>query len=128
MPTVTKKGIAAWAVRLACTLALVLVAFAHRPATTGPVPAPELAAYMLPDGTLPDLCITSSGTDGPVHHHERPCEFCRIAGAIALPEPPALPQSAYGPLRSAPAKAPAAVLTVVFSFPPAAPPQGPPFA
>ena len=48
-------------VRMLCALSLLLVAFAHRPLALETVPSlssADVASFMLPDGTLPDLCLT----------------------------------------------------------------------
>jgi len=77
-------------VRLALVLALVMAAFAHRtaaPTQTG-MSALEMAQYVLPDGTLPVLCLP--GQDGGVSGNF--CEFCLIAAGAAPPGPgPCLP-------------------------------------
>ena len=70
--------------RITCVLALVLVAFAHRPVAFAAVPF-DAAAYTLPDGTIPDLCVPGDAGKGEVH--STGCEFCRMAGAVILPEP-----------------------------------------
>lgn len=68
------------------TLSLLLVGFAHT------VPAqplePDLAAYTLPDGSIPVICMTGSGEEPAGNAGFGRCEFCRISSAIALPEPP----------------------------------------
>jgi len=69
---------------IACVLALLLVAFAHRPMAFAAVPF-DVAAYTLPYGTIPDLCIPGNAGTGEVH--PTGCEFCRLAGAVILPEP-----------------------------------------
>jgi hypothetical protein len=70
--------------RLFVLAAVILSAFAHRPAVNAPS-SYELAQYVLPDGTLPDLCATDQ--DGaPVHEHAF-CDFCLIAGASAPAQP-----------------------------------------
>ncbi|EDQ32613.1 hypothetical protein HPDFL43_03681 [Hoeflea phototrophica DFL-43] len=83
------KGRSAW-VRIICALALLMVAFAHNP----PSVSHKLAAYadvdftqyILPDGTLPDLCLTGKDHDG--HHaNSNGCEACRISSSADLPLP-----------------------------------------
>ena len=73
----------ATAMRLALVAALVAAAFAHRPA--GPAPAGmgalELARYVLPDGTLPALCLPGRDRAAP----GAVCEFCLIAGGAMPP-------------------------------------------
>jgi hypothetical protein len=71
-------------VRITCALALLLVAFAHRPMAFAAVSF-DVSAYTLPDGTIPDLCIPGNAGTGEVH--PTGCEFCRLAGAVILPEP-----------------------------------------
>jgi hypothetical protein len=76
--------------RLICALALMMVAFAHQPLAADPV-ALQFSAYILPDGTLPTLCVTDNGAQpvkGVVHDHG--CDACRVAAAILMPEPPRL--------------------------------------
>jgi len=74
--------------RVLLMAAIVLAAFAHRPAVSAPTPL-ELAQYVLPDGTWPDLCDAQE--DGaPSHSHHAFCDFCVIAGASA-PAQPAVP-------------------------------------
>jgi hypothetical protein len=69
-------------------LAMVWLGFAHQP--FAPVTAPsslERLAYVLPDGTLPDLCIPQS--DGPVRDgHFAACDACLVAGGHAAPTTP----------------------------------------
>lgn len=112
---------------IALSIALALSAFAHRPAghALSPEPsAPDLSAYMLPDGGLPDLCIPSEAgrEDGA---SSRLCEYCRLAQAAALPEPPCQPEAMPGasPRLAIRAFGVAVLAKAVF---PAAPLRGPP--
>ena len=75
-------------VRILCAVALFSVGFSHR--------MPEVraadfvaAAYALPDGSLPDLCLTkgSKDADGQFHYRDGSCDACLISGAIVLPRP-----------------------------------------
>lgn len=71
------------AVSLLCAVALVLVAFAHRPAEAEPPAAdPQIAAYLALGGSLDDLCLTGEAE----HDHDRhaDCPACTIAKAMAL--------------------------------------------
>ncbi|WJH41689.1 hypothetical protein N7E02_15485 [Aliirhizobium terrae] len=93
-PTVPPRWGLAWGVRLICALALIMIGFAHKPpASNHPVfNLAELAAYTLPDGTIPTLCITVTDDDHTDHHQHdghlaKGCEACRIAAAAALPSP-----------------------------------------
>ncbi|MDP2731991.1 MAG: hypothetical protein Q8O63_02600 [Hoeflea sp.] len=76
-------------VRMLCALSLLLVAFAHKPLAlddaASVISSAELAAFVLPDGTLPDLCLT--GEDDPRHAAATHCEACRIAASVDLPSP-----------------------------------------
>jgi hypothetical protein len=75
--------------RLLCVIALLFVGFAHRTPAASPQPDVDLSAYALPDGTLPVICHSPSGTDSgsgnPIFFSE--CEFCRLASAAILPVP-----------------------------------------
>ncbi|MEJ1157528.1 hypothetical protein [Prosthecomicrobium sp. N25] len=71
-------------------LAAVLFGTAHRPLGLQPDrPAPALlAAYALPDGTVPAICAVDDGAPaGP--HVLAMCDACLIAGAPGLPAPAA---------------------------------------
>ena len=79
-----------WAacLRILCAVALLSVGFAHRPAMAADAPsAVELAQYVLPDGTLADICLNDM-VDGK-HKPAAPakCEACRIAGSLLMPAP-----------------------------------------
>ena len=72
-----------------CALSLLLVAFAHRPLSLTDSVAGysdvDVASFILPDGTLPDLCLP--GQDGPYHFSAYHCEACRIVSSVDLPSP-----------------------------------------
>ena len=74
------------AARLALVAVLVMAAFAHRaaPPTPSGMTLAEIAQYVLPDGSLPVLCLP--GEDG--HVTVSHCEFCLIAGAASLAAEP----------------------------------------
>ena len=124
---VTSAGRGLVLVRLLVAIALALTAFAHRAAPVNAAPAADFLAYVLPDGTLPVLCLTESGDENSDHHKgSAACEFCRIAGAIAFAVPPALHGA---PIDAAKRVSPVALAGLVRGEPafwPAAPPQGPP--
>ncbi len=76
-------------VRMLCALSLLLVAFAHKPLTSPAAASAydgvNIAEFVLPDGTLPDLCL-SDEADG--HHSTyNHCEACRILASADLPPP-----------------------------------------
>lgn len=73
-----------------CACALLLVASVHQvPARSSAAPATiDLTAYMLPDGTLPVLCLSPDEGDAPgggAHRHG--CDACRIAATSELLTP-----------------------------------------
>lgn len=77
-------------IRLICVLALVMVGFAHKPVAADPVSV-QFAAYILPDGKLPTLCLNDTSTQpGKDMPHDHGCDACRLAAAILMPEPPHL--------------------------------------
>ena len=117
------KGLASRTLlRVLLSLALLMTAFAHRPAVA--TPAFDAAAYVLPDGSLPVLCLPSGGkTDGSVSSGA--CEFCRLASSVVLPEPPADPDRLPSHAAWRPRPLPEAAAGRSSEFP-AAPPQGPP--
>jgi hypothetical protein len=78
--------------RTLCVLALLCLGFAHRvPAIESSVPAGDSLAYMLPDGTVPILCLPSLHSDASHHDesgHPRPgCDACRLCASLLLPTP-----------------------------------------
>lgn len=89
---VPRKHWAAY-VRIFCAIALLCVGFAHKPpliSTTSLSPA-ELASLVLPDGSLPDLCLPGHEDDGSGLPHGLTgsgCEACRLASTIFMPSPP----------------------------------------
>lgn len=70
-------------------LAMTLVAYAHKsqPSQLYAEAAfkAELAAYALPDGTLPVLCLTSGGGGTETGVAGLSCDACLIAGSPGLP-------------------------------------------
>lgn len=119
-----------WAVRILCALALVSVGFAHQlPATIGGGGGPtDYAAYALPDGSLPTICVTVTDDTGKASHDHADnhgCEACRISATAMLPSPA---DTAGAPVGYAVAEAPP-LQAVVFHrhpFPPNTGPRAPP--
>lgn len=112
------------AARALVALALVLVAFAHRP--LGMSGLADAAAYALPDGSPQVICTTTAGDQGTGGTLHAPvCDACLVCGSILVPAPAA-------------PKAPAAVVSVALAvprtlpfveraaWPPSAPPHAPP--
>ncbi len=115
------------AVRMLCALALVFVAFAHQPVIAAPSDQIDLAAYTLPDGTVPVLCLPGSGDQDPHKsaYHGNSCEACRLSASFILATPPHSGGLKVEPVRSLAIKR-EAVLIARSLYPPAAPPQAPP--
>ncbi|PCK88662.1 hypothetical protein CPT32_00155 [Rhizobium sophoriradicis] len=79
-----------WALRILCAVALVFVGLAHQApiVAAGEAGPAEIAQYVLPDGTLPTLCVSDKSDQG--RHdksHTHGCEACRIGASILLPAP-----------------------------------------
>jgi hypothetical protein len=87
----TVRDMRRWAAGILCALALLFSGVPHHP-VAAPVPV-DLADYVLPDGTIPDLCLTDAHAgddaapgDGTGHHgHE--CGSCCLSVVAALPLP-----------------------------------------
>lgn len=65
-----------------------MVGLLHQPPPgVGDMATLDVAAYVLPDGTLPELCVSID--DGEVPHHDAAiiCEACLIASSAMLPTP-----------------------------------------
>lgn len=81
-----------WMLRMTCAIALLFVGFAHQTPSfaKGAFVPSELAEYILPDGTLPVICIAGKA-DGTSKHdtaqQAQGCEACRIAASVLLPVP-----------------------------------------
>ena len=78
-----------WAacLRMLCAVALLFVGFAHQPVSASAPSALELVQYILPDGTIPDLCLDGMVDGKTKHVMPIKCEACRIGSAILLPAP-----------------------------------------
>ncbi|EJC82761.1 hypothetical protein Rleg4DRAFT_4490 [Rhizobium leguminosarum bv. trifolii WSM2297] len=86
------RQIEQWALRILCAAALVVVGLAHQApvAAASDFGPAELAQYMLPDGTLPTLCVTVTDQSDQGQHdkaHSHGCEACRIGASTLLPAP-----------------------------------------
>jgi hypothetical protein len=110
------------ALRLFCAMLLVALGFAHRPASAMPA---AISAYMLPDGSLPTICIPQNEDSKSGKEMGQRCEACRIAGAVALPSPPCA-SAKIAPVSERAAFAFTAERFHRLNFPPNAPPRGPP--
>lgn len=122
--------------RLLCVVSLLLVAFAHKPITLGPIVSdidgPYSIAYLLPDGTFPVICITDVADPQknhlPVHQlHVSDCDACRISSAFICPAPLPSNGAAFQVATVAIAEPSTPAISRV-AYPPSAPPQAPPLA
>lgn len=81
-------GVVYRTVRIILAFLLVMVGLSHQPPLgVGDMVTLDVAAYVLPDGTLPELCVTTD--DGEVPHYGAAtiCEACLIASSAMLPTP-----------------------------------------
>jgi hypothetical protein len=75
-------------VRVILALLLVMAGLSHQPLPgVVDIGTRDLSAYVLPDGTIPELCISTE--DGGAHHYgaATTCEACLIASSALLPTP-----------------------------------------
>jgi hypothetical protein len=72
--------------RILCVMTLVMVGFAHKPLAEAPL-ALQFAAYVLPDGSLPTLCLNEDPSK-PAKMGDHGCDACRLAAAVLVPVPP----------------------------------------
>ncbi len=77
--------------RILCAVALLSVGFSHQPVNAFAAQTSENAAYQLPDGTFPDLCIVdaSGKFNGKMTDHG--CDACLLSASILVPAAPANP-------------------------------------
>ncbi|MBO1024859.1 hypothetical protein IPU75_09030 [Ochrobactrum sp. SD129] len=121
------------AIRILSVLALMLVAFGHKPVTLASPEQLLLAEYVLPDGSYPILCITDHAVDQDGHdrdqhlHNSNICDACRISSAFLCPTP--APSTGAAPnVAAADIVVPSEPILRQTAYPPSAPPQAPPFA
>lgn len=78
-------------VALIYALAAALVGFGHAPgAVRAGSPAADLAALVLPDGTLPQLCLAAGDDAGGTAGSRNVCDACRLTAAPGLGPVPGL--------------------------------------
>ncbi len=76
--------------RILCALILVFSVLAQPPAGASMPVMPEMAAYVLPDGSFADLCLTGhDAQDGKGGTSSHACQSCCLAAPVALPTPQA---------------------------------------
>jgi hypothetical protein len=114
------------AARALVALALVLVAFAHKP--LGLSGDADALAYVLPDGQVPVICTTIPDDRGTGRTlHATACDACLICGSVLVPAPAAMkvPQPIASVALAVPLAAPVLMRA---AWPPSAPPHAPPAA
>lgn len=118
-----KQKTSGMVLRALVAVALLLSAFAHRPAAFEAYGVQDLTAYVLPDGTLPVLCLP--GDENKSSKHFDACDFCQIASSFALPLPAAdLSSSHFGVVLAV--LIPSSDHIPASGVPPSARPRGPP--
>ena len=83
-------------------LAMATLGLAHRP--VGAVftqPAIDFAAYAAPDGTLPVICLTEHGQQGPTSSAAGHCDACALSSAPGLAPAPQIGLPVVVPARIA---------------------------
>lgn len=113
------------ALRILCAMLLLFASVAHKAMGFAEASPTQLSAYVLPDGSVPSLCISDKGTTKPAKHFEHHCQGCRTSSGIIRP-PAANEAETIVRIDTR---------TVFFAwikpfrrllFPPNAPPRGPP--
>jgi hypothetical protein len=76
-----------WLVLALFVLATGTASLGHHGLAAGPVaPQPsDLAAFVLPDGSRPDLCLTGTEQSGDEKGHASVCDACLLSAAPGLP-------------------------------------------
>ena len=91
MPTALRHVRLRAAVAALYAVAMLLLGVAHAPLVgTVAKPSVDLAAFLLPDGSLPDLCVVADeGSGDPAPHHAAAslCDACLLTAAPGLPPP-----------------------------------------
>ncbi len=73
-------------VRIVLALLLVMVGLSHQPLPgVVDIATRDVAVYVLPDGTVPELCVSTEGGGMPHHGAVATCEACLIASSALLP-------------------------------------------
>lgn len=114
-------------VRIVLAIALLFVAFSHAPAGSVGAERPELAAYVLPDGSVASLCL-SGYPDKQLPGRVNSCEYCRLAAAVLLPEPVSFRDPLFRWLAAGADRPYGQSSTVIAVYSPATPLRGPPQA
>lgn len=100
-----RQSRASYGIAALYALAMVLLGFAHRPIPLQTIEPVSLAAYALPDGTLPDICQHDPST-GQHDARDGRCDACALSHAPGLLAPAAICFPAATPYRLAAWSAP----------------------
>lgn len=82
--------------RMLCAMLLVALGFAHKPIDAhamtpmdlASVTSVDLSDYVLPDGSIADICFAGHVDKAPSGQHiDNTCEACRLSAASAVPLP-----------------------------------------
>jgi hypothetical protein len=90
-----------WVVAALYALTMATSGFAHRSAAPIVQQSVELAAYALPDGTLPPICAHDEGAPASGHVAQAVCDACMITAAPGLVAAPQATVPAPGSTRLA---------------------------
>lgn len=81
-------GVVDRAIRIILALLLTMVGLSHQPPPgVRDVATYDVAVYVLPDGTIPELCVSTEDGGAPHHGVATTCEACLIASSTLLPVP-----------------------------------------
>ncbi|MFT4099271.1 MAG: hypothetical protein QM651_19285, partial [Rhodoblastus sp.] len=81
-----RQSRASYGIAALYALAMVLLGFAHKPIPLRTIEAVSLAAYALPDGTLPDIC-QHDPSSGQHEARDIHCDACALSHAPGLLAP-----------------------------------------
>ncbi len=114
------RHLLSWALLALLALSVPLAARPHEPPSRAEL---LLAAFALPDGSIPDLCGAGEA-DGAPKAYEARCSLCVLAKLAVLGPAPARPGCALAPVPAALPRAPR--LALAAAWPQAPPARGPP--
>ena len=112
--------------RMLCAVALLSLGLAHQPALAAMPVGLELSHYVLPDGSIADLCLNDAVGGKMKPQASGKCEACRIGGGMLLPDPAGFAVAVLA-FRGLTVLPPAAAVFAAKRERPGAPPRAPPF-
>ncbi len=77
------------ALRVLCAIAILFVGFAHKPPEDlrTEISVLDLSAFALPDGEVPDICLSAGHQSDEDHPYSGNCEACRLGTGTLVPNP-----------------------------------------